>query len=85
MAEEEYQVIMSNLSEHFSQDGKTVQIEIYQDGEGGWLLEVVDEHNNSTVWDDPFPTEVAALNEAHEAIEKEGIVSFIDEKSHSIH
>ena len=41
-----------------------VEIEIYEDGKGGWLLEVVDEFGNSTVWDDSFPTDNAALAEA---------------------
>jgi len=59
-----------------SHDGKSVQIDIYQDGQDGWVLEIVDECNNSTVWDDSFPTDVAALNEAHEAIEKEGMAAF---------
>ena len=44
----------SPLTQAVTRDGETVQVEIYDDGEGGWLLEVVDEFGNSTVWDDPF-------------------------------
>ena len=84
MSDEEYEVILSDLSENFTQDGKSVRIDIYQDGDDGWILEVVDQFNNSTIWDDPFPTDVAALNEAHEAIEKEGIDALIGEISFSV-
>lgn len=85
MSENEYEIILSDLSEKYSSDNKSVQIDIYQDGEGGWILEVLDENNNSTVWDDPFPTDVAALNEAHEAIHNEGIGSFIAEQKNFLH
>ena len=84
MSDEEYEVILSDLSESFTQDGKSVRIDIYQDGDDGWILEVVDQFNNSTIWDDSFPTDVAALNEAHEAIEKEGIDALIGEISFSV-
>ena len=71
------EVKMSPLCQAVTREGKTVQIDIYEDSEGGWLLEVVDEYNNSTVWDDPFETDQNALNEALDTIEKEGIVSLI--------
>ena len=74
---ENSEVKMSLLCQAVTREGKTVQIDIYEDSEGGWLLEVVDEYNNSTVWDDPFETDQNALNEALDTIEKEGIVSLI--------
>jgi hypothetical protein len=46
---------------------------IHDDGEDGWILEVVDEYENSTVWDDPFPTDDAALTEVKKTISEEGI------------
>ncbi len=70
---EDYEVKMSHLCQTVSREGKSVRIDIYEDGEGGWLLEVVDEYNNSTVWDDPFKTDESALKEALETIEVEGI------------
>ena len=84
MSDEVYEVILSDLSENFTQDDKSVRIDIYQDGDDGWILEVVDQFNNSTIWDDSFPTDVAALNEAHEAIATEGIDALIGEKSFSV-
>jgi hypothetical protein len=44
-----------------TRDGKTVQIEIYDDGEGGWLLKVVDDYGNSTVGDTSIATDQEVL------------------------
>lgn len=60
-----------------------MQIEIYEDGEGGWILEVVDEHGNSTVWNDPFQSDKGALDEALRTIDTDGIDSLIGEPSNS--
>ena len=73
----EYQIEMSPLCQEISSGGKTVQIDIYEDGEGGWLLEVVDEYGNSTVWSDPFETDSAALTEVKKTILSEGINALI--------
>lgn len=43
----------------------------------GWTLEVVDEHNNSTVWDGEFETDQAALETALADIQAEGIEAFL--------
>lgn len=67
----------SPLSQRLTRDGAAVEIEIYDDGEGGWLLEIVDEFGNSTVWDEAFPTDSAALAEALNTIDDEGIASVI--------
>src|SRR5690554_2662026 len=67
---DDYDVKMSPLSQRFEQDGKVVNIEIYEDGEGGWPLEVVDEDNNSTMWEDSFDSDDEALAEALAAIEE---------------
>ena len=67
----------SPLTQSVIRDGKTVQIEIYEDGEGGWLLEVVDEYGNSTVWDASFGSDQEALDEAFKTIDEEGIDTLI--------
>jgi uncharacterized protein len=64
-----------------TRDGKTVKIAVIQDGKGGWLLEVVDQYWNSTVWDEAFKTAQAALDEALRTIDEEGIDSLIGEPS----
>lgn len=64
---------MSALCQTLTRDGKTVQVDIYDDGADGWLLEVIDEYGNSTVWDDPFPNEQEALDEVLRTVDEEGI------------
>ncbi len=63
----------SPLSQVIERDGRSVKVRIYEDGTGGWLLEVVDEFGNSSVWDKSFETDEDALNEAMETIREEGI------------
>lgn len=67
----------SKLCQSVTRDGKTVQVDIYADGDDGWLLEVVDHHGNSTVWDDSFSNEREALDTVLNAIDEEGIDSLI--------
>lgn len=67
----------SPLAQEITRDGHTVHIHIYEDGSGGWILEAVDEHGNSTLWDDPFATAQAALDEAVHTIDTEGINTLI--------
>jgi hypothetical protein len=82
---EDNEVKMSPLCQAVTREGKTIQIEIYEDGEGGWVLEVVDEDDNSTLWDDSFDTDVNALSEALATIEKEGIDSLIGPDTRVLH
>lgn len=75
---EHKQVIYSPLSRHFERDGFTVRVQIYRlADEPGWVLEVEDEENASTVWDEPFPTDEAAWEEFLRTIQKEGVRSFL--------
>lgn len=67
----------SPLAQSVTRDGKTVSVEIYEDGEGCWLLEVVDEYGNSSVWDSAFATDQEALDEALKTIAEDGIHSLI--------
>jgi len=74
---EEYEVQYSPLCQTIERDGKSVEIMIYEDGDDGWILEVVDENDNSTVWDEPFDSDQSALDEVLEAIKDDGIDSLI--------
>ena len=67
----------SPLDQSVTRDGKTVYIEIYEDGEGGWLLEVEDAYGNSNVWEESFSSDREALDEAFRTIEEEGIDALI--------
>lgn len=79
---EESKLEVSPLSQQISSGGRTVSVEIYRlEGETSWALEVVDEYNNSTVWDDTFETDSAALTEAKKTILEEGIGVLIGPKN----
>ena len=79
MTNHEQDLVRSALTQIATRDGKSVSIEIYCDGDGCWLLEAVDEHGNSTVWDLPFDSEQDALDEALRTIDTEGIDTLIGE------
>lgn len=74
---EEIELIYSKHCQSVTRNGKTVRVEIYSSGKNDWLLEVMDEDNNSTVWDDPFPTDDEAFQEFQRTLEEEGIESLI--------
>jgi uncharacterized protein len=65
------------LTDTVSLPAPAVEVEIYRAENEGWILEVVDEHANSTVWDDLFPADQAALDEAMRTIDAQGIDAVI--------
>ena len=76
---EDPEIIMSPLCHERVKDGTKIQIDIYRDeNEPGWILEVIDEENASTIWDEPFDTDQEALNAVLTVIERDGIRSFLD-------
>lgn len=84
--DDEYHIERSPLSQTISKDGITVQILIYRgESDNGWLLEVVDDEDASTVWEDTFDTDEAALAEAMDTIAKEGIATFLRDPSKPLH
>jgi hypothetical protein len=73
------EIIMSPLCRKITVDGITIQIDIYRgEDDSGWFLEVIDEENASTIWDEPFDTDREALNAVLIVIEKDGIRSFLE-------
>ncbi len=58
-------------------NGWTVYVEIFREGDSGWILQIGDGRGNGTVWKDFFHTQQAALDAAYHAIDKEGIEAFI--------
>lgn len=76
---EDMELIYSPLQQTYSADGHTLSIQIYRSADSLWILEVVDEGGTSTVWDDPFETDKAALEAAFLAIETDGVASFVTE------
>jgi hypothetical protein len=71
-------VVTSPLSQELFSGSQAARVEIYKlEGEHRWCLEVVDEYNNSTVWDDTFEPDSDALNEAQRIIQDDGICALI--------
>ncbi len=70
-------IIYSPLNRAVSRNGRSVEVEIYRAENEDWILEVVDQHGNSTVWNDLFPTDQAALDEAMRTIDEQGIDALI--------
>ena len=72
-------IVDSKHSGAFQRDGITVEVAIYrlEEEEMEWSLEVIDEHGNSTVWDETFVSDDAAWNAFMEAINEEGIASIV--------
>ena len=74
---EEIELIHSKHCQSVSRDGKSVRVEIYSSGKDDWILEVVDEYGNSTVWDEPFSSDDDAFQEFQRTLEEEGIDKLI--------
>jgi hypothetical protein len=73
------EIVMSPLCREIAGDGIKIQVDIYRgENDSGWILEVIDEENASTVRDDPFDTDREALDEVMEVIERGGIRSFLE-------
>ncbi len=75
--EDDFEIEFSPLCQSISSGGKSVQAHIYRNDDDKWILELEDEYGNSTVWDDLFDTDSAALIEAKKAILEDRITSFI--------
>ena len=67
----------SPLRQSIDSSGVSVAVEIYEGDPGKWILEVVDQYGNSTVWDDQFPSDYDALAEVKRVILEDGIESLI--------
>jgi hypothetical protein len=73
------EIVMSPLCREIIEDDTKIQVDIYRgEDKSGWILEVVDEENASTVWDEPFDTDQEALDAVMKVIEKDGIRSLLD-------
>ena len=68
------ELVTSSLEREITRDGITVAIRIYRGAdEDEWILDVEDQDGGSTVWNEQFPTDQAALDEAMRTIDTEGI------------
>ncbi len=72
---DEIELIDSKHCQSVTRDGQTFKVEIYSSGKNDWILEVVDEDNNSTVWDAPSDTADEAFQEFERTLKEKGIES----------
>jgi len=79
-------IIMSPLCREISGDGTMIQVDIYRgEDDSGWILEVIDEENASTIWDESFDTDQEALDAVLIVIERDGIRSFLEGEYEAMH
>ncbi|AWN40751.1 hypothetical protein [Methylobacterium durans] len=71
---------LSPLSGPVTQDGITVEVKIYRfvGDAGEWALEVVDQDDGSTVWNELFATDADAFQAFKAAVAEDGIASFLE-------
>lgn len=79
MADADPVIHHSPLCQDVFHDGVTLELQIYKTDDSRWLLEVVNEHGTSIVWDDQFDTDHAAFDEFTRTLETEGLAAFADE------
>ena len=83
--DDEIELVMSPHCGEISRDGMSVEVHIYRSSDQDkWTLEVVDQEAASTVWDNLFATDQAALDEVMRVIDKDGIASFLRDPSEKL-
>ena len=87
MIDVELEIESSFLCRTLDCDGFEVSIFIYRilRANEGWRLEVFFEDDTSTVWEKPFDTDQAALDEVMRTIDEEGISVFIRPPHSELH
>jgi hypothetical protein len=78
--DEDPKIETSPLSGRLTSEGVTVDVQIYRVAEADerWVLEVIDEQDTSTVWDDTFATDRDAYAEFYRTLESDGINSPVE-------
>ena len=72
------ELIVSTLSKRITDKSSHIDVQIYRlDDQQRWTLEIVDEYGGSTIWDEWFDTDQAALDKALRAVSAFGIGSFM--------
>lgn len=71
---DDYKIERSHLCQNFSEGNMTVRVHIYRgEDDPGWILKVVDQVGNSTVWDDRFATDGDAFIGFIKTVTTEGL------------
>jgi hypothetical protein len=70
----EYSPLTQTISEH----DRSIDVFIYREkGGSDWYLEVVDDHDHSSVWEDSFASDKQALQMVKNIIKQEGFAIFL--------
>lgn len=70
----EYSPLTQTITEH----DRSIDVYIYREKGGSeWYLEVVDDQDNSSVWEDAFASDKQALNLVKKIIAQEGFTIFL--------
>jgi hypothetical protein len=77
----EPELVFSPLSRTVTHEGHSVDVHIYRIEPDRWVLEAVDEFENSIVWNDQFETDQSALDELMRTVADEGIGALIGKPS----
>jgi hypothetical protein len=87
MTEEDPEQEHSDFAGEFTDDGVTVLVDIFRPAgsTGGWSLEVIDQDEGLTVWEEPFATDQEAFEEFLATVERDGIRSFLEEPETKLH
>ena len=78
---DEIKLEMSPLCRTVESDGITVEVHIYRSSQSRWILEVVDDHGTSIVWNDQYDSDTLALGEFERALKQEGMAAIVEADS----
>jgi hypothetical protein len=65
--------------EHSDFSGEFTDIFRKEGSSDGWTMEVIDQDEGLTVWEEPFATDKEAFEEFLATVERDGIESFLEE------
>ncbi|WEX74321.1 hypothetical protein PYH37_001726 [Sinorhizobium numidicum] len=87
MSESDQQFEFSEFSGEFVDDDVIVHLRIYRPAgtNSDWILEVLDQEGNTTIWNDPFDTDRDAFEEFLATVQRDGIRSFLEEPVQKLH
>jgi hypothetical protein len=76
--DDDYHVELSPLSRPYSENGKSVEVEIYKgEDDEGWILEILDTKGNSMIAEEMFKTDKEAWDQFIMDVKEDGIEAFI--------
>lgn len=68
----------SPLTRTLTEGGRSIEVYIFREkGAKTWFLEVVDDHDHSSVWEESFTSDAQALGMVQRIIREEGFVAFL--------